>query len=588
MGSVSEQGLSNIADAIQYAHQVVAGRIPACKWHKACCQRQIDDLAAWESDPEYPFDWRPNLADHEITFLQCLRHVKGKWAGELIKLEPWQKFIEACIFGWVRKSDGRRRYRTSYEEIPRKNAKTTKLAARGLYLLVADNEWGAEVYSAATSRDQAKIVFAIAQQMARIDGSFRARFGVEVLAHSMLVRESGSAFMPLSAEGGSLDGFNVSAALVDELHAHKTRTVYDALDTGTGSRAQPLINLITTAGSNRAGVCYDVRTYGCKILNTVLKRHGGMGYPVQGNCAEDDSFFIFIATLDEGDDPLDEANWPKSNPNFNVSVDAEDMRRLATKAKSSAAALGQFLTKRHNIWVNADTAWMNMLRWDACANLDLKIEDFAGQPCVIGLDAAFKKDLFAKVRLFERGGCWFAFGRYYMNEVVVRSEGNDHLAGWERDGWICTTPGEVLDIEMVRDELIGDPDKPDDKIGDTQRFEVSDVAYDPAQITQFATELLNDHGVPMVEIRPTVLNFSAAMKELEERIIGGPSKFQHNGDPVLAWAIANVVCHRDHKDNIYPNKDKPDLKIDPVIALLMAIGRLMTRQDATVPGIVVL
>lgn len=568
MGSISEQGLTSVAEAIHYAHEVVAARVAACKWVKAACQRQLDDLARWQSDANWPYDWRPDLADRVIRFVELLRHVKGKWAGERIRLEPWQKFDLACVFGWIRKSDGRRRFRSVYEEEPRKNAKTTKLGAVGLYMLVADDEWGAEVYSAATTRDQARIVFNIAQQMARMDGQFRARFGLEVLTYSMLIRSTASKFTPLSADGSTLDGLNVSCALIDELHAHKTRAVYDVLDTGTGARGQPLIWSITTAGSNRAGVCYDLRDYLTRVLNSTLARHGGMGYDVKGAQLEDDSFWGIIYTIDDGDDPFDEAIWRKANPNYGISVDPEDMRRLATKAKASPQALAQFLTKRLNVWVNADSAWMNMLKWDACGDASLRIDDFAADSCVIALDAAFKKDMFAKMRLFRRGDRLAAFGRYYMPAALVHADGNEHLAAWAKQGWIRTTPGDVLDIAVVREELLED----------TRRFDVREVPYDPAQLTPFAAEMLNDHGVPMVELRPTVLNFSPAMKELEERVIAGPARFAHAGDPVLSWAISNVVCHRDAKDNIYPRKEHADKKIDPAVALIMAVARALTVE----------
>lgn len=575
MGSVQEQGLSNVAEAIDYAHQVVAKKIPACKWVKAACQRQLDDLAQWESDPDYPFDWRPDLAEHEINFLQRLHHVKGALAGELLLLEPWQKFTESCLFGWVRKDDGYRRFRTAYEEVPRKNAKTTKLAGRGLYLLVADNEFGAEVYSAATTKEQARIVFRIAQQMARMDGGLRARFGLQVFARSLVVPDSDSSFTPLSADGQTLDGLNVSAALVDEVHAHKTREVYDALDTGTGARTQPLISLITTSGSNRAGVGYDLRGYACKILNTVLKRHGGMGYPVKGHALEDDSFFAIIYTIDDDDDVMAEATWAKANPNYGVSVSIENMRRMATKARASAAALSQFKTKHLDVWVNAASGWMNMLKWDACEKEILR-EQFKGMPCVIGLDAAFKKDLFAKVQTFSRDGKLYVFGRYYLPQAVVEADGNEQLAAWAHDGWIRTTPGEVLDIEAVREELLAD----------TKDFEVTEIPFDPAQLTQFAGEML-EKGLPMVDMRPTVMNFSPAMKEVDELVTAG--KLVQNGDPVLAWAIANVVCYQDNKDNIYPRKERVDDKIDPAIALFMSVARqIAVTVKEPEPGIIVL
>jgi len=563
MGNVQ---VDHVAEAIEYAQDVVAGLIPACKWVKAACRRQLDDLDRWQNDPTWPYEWRPDLAERRIRFIELHVHVKGELAGSLLRLERWQKFGIVCVFGWVHKVDGRRRFSTVYEEVPRKNAKTTKLAAIGLAQLTDDDEIGAEVYSAATKEEQARIVFDIAHQMARMQPQFRQRFGVELLRKAIIVRDTGSKFVPLAASDG-LDGLNVSTALIDELHAHKTRVVHDVLDSATGARAQPLVWKITTAGSNRAGVCYDQRNYLTKILNAVLKRHGGMGHPVTGEVAEDESYWGIIYTIDDGDDPLDEKSWRKANPNYGVSVYPEKLRAAARIASVQAQALNEFLTKHLNVWVNADSAWMNMLQWDACGDPELQIERFAGKACVASLDAAFKKDLFAKIRLFREGPDYYIFGRYYINAELTQQKGNEHLAAWVKEGWIRTTPGNVLDIEAVREELLAD----------TKAFQVIEVPYDPFQLQQFSIEMV-EQGVPMVELRPTVMNFSPAMKEVEQLVAS--RRLHHACDPVLGWAIANVVCHRDAKENIYPRREKNDLakKIDPAIALFMAMARAMTAQ----------
>jgi phage terminase large subunit-like protein len=575
MGTVQTD---HVAEALEYAQDVLAGLVPACKWVKAAARRQLDDLERWEAgDPTWPYEWRPELADRVIRFVELLPHVKdgANWsAGEPIRLVPAQKFSLACVFGWIGKSDGRRRFRTVYEEVPRKNAKTTKLAPIGLYMLVADGEMGAEVYSAATKEEQARIVFSIAQQMARLEPDFRATFAVELYRKAIAVRDTASTFRPLAADGDSLDGLNVSCALIDELHAHKTRAVYDVLDSGRGSRAQSLLWAITTAGSNRAGVCFDIRTYLTKILNAVLKRHGGLGYDVKGETAEDESFWGIVYTIDEGDDIFAESTWKKANPLYGISVDPEDLRRMATVAQVQAQALNEFLTKRLNVWVNADSAWMNMLQWDACSEPALKEDEFLGEDCIAALDAAFKKDLFAKVKVFRRyldgSPHYYAFTRCYTNEENVKQKGNEHLDAWTREGWIRTTPGNVLDIEAVREELCGR----EGLVADRQRFQLIEVPFDPAQLVQFATELVTA-GVPAVECPPRTVPFSMAMKELEELVVA--KRFHFDGNPMLSWAIANVVCHRDAKDNIFPRKDDAAKKIDPAIALIMAISRWIVR-----------
>jgi Phage terminase-like protein, large subunit len=225
-------------------------------------------------------------------------HIKGEWAGRPIALEAWQIFILTAVFGWYRKT-GRRRFRTVYIEVPRKNAKSTLSSGVALYMLTADAEPGAEIYSAATTRDQARIVFDDARKMAAMEPGFRQRYGVHVLAHSIYEVLNGGKFAPLSAEGSTLDGLNIHFAVVDELHAHKTRAVYDVLETATGARAQSLIWNITTAGSDRAGICYEQRTYVTALLNTVLHRHDGLGYPIKGSRGEDDTYFGIIYTIDD-------------------------------------------------------------------------------------------------------------------------------------------------------------------------------------------------------------------------------------------------------------------------------------------------
>lgn len=586
----------HVAAAWRYAQDVLAGRVVACKWVKAACQRQLDDLQRAAEDPAWPFYFDDAAAERACDFIGRLRHVKGPLAGSTITLEPFQSFSLVCVFGWKRPSGdpGRidpRRFTTVYEEVARKNAKSTKVAGVGLKMLVDDDEFGAEVYSAATTLNQASYTFNIAKSMVRMDGDFRAHFAVQVFERSIIVRDQEAKFTALSGEGKSLDSLSVSCALIDELHAHKTRAVFDVLDSATGARSQPLIWQITTAGYNRAGICYDQRTYLTKILNTTLQRHDGLGYKVTGDATEDESFWGIIYTIDDDDDEFDERCWPKANPNLGVSVLLDAMRDKAQKARVQNAARTEFLTKRLNVWVNADSAWMDMRKWGQCRQLERTEESFKGQPCYIALDAAFKKDLFAMVKVFVDGRDYYAFGRYYMPEAALSRSGFEQVAAWVEDGYIRTTAGEVLDIEAVREELIGsaaclkrgveDHRLAGDVEGDIHRFDVKEIGYDPAQLTQFSGEMTAT-GQIMVEIRPLVLNFSPAMKEIDELVAGG--RFHHNGDPVLEWMISNVVCHKDVKDNIYPRRSSEHQKIDGAIALIMATSRAMTAVDDTIPA----
>jgi phage terminase large subunit-like protein len=545
--------------ARRYAEAVVAGDIPACKWVQLACQRQLDDLVRFKGKTS-PCRFNPVLkdkfgksfrpADRVCAFIECLPHVKGPLAGQPIHLEPWQVFILTTVFGWV-KPDGKRRFRRSYIEVPRGNAKSTLSSAVGLYMLAADGEGGAEVYSLATTRDQARIVFGDAQTMARKSSGFRSRFGVAVGAHNMHVLASGSKFEALSAEGSTLDGLNIHFGCVDELHAHKTRTVYDVVETGTGKRDNSLLWVITTAGSNRAGICYEARTFVTKLLDGVLS---------------DDSQFGIIYGLDDADDWTTEEALIKANPNWGVSVRSEVLLPLQAKAMQLPSAVNNFKTKHLNEWVNADTAWMDMRSWEACADSSITEDDFIGEECYIALDLASKVDIAAKAKLFRRDGKFYAFLSYYLPESAAEDGRNSQYSGWARQGLLTLTPGNVTDFDQIEAELLAD----------ASRFQIVEVPFDPFQATQLSSHMLAE-GLPMVEMRPTVLNFSEPMKELEALVL--QKRFIHNGDPILAWMVSNVVCHRDQKDNIYPRKEREENKIDGVVALIMALGRIMAPAD---------
>lgn len=545
--------------AKHYAEAVVAGDITACRWVRLACQRQLDDLVGFRGKAS-PYRFNPALADGKgkryhpadnlCAFIERLPHVKGPLAGMTIRLEPWQVFILTTVFGWV-KPDGKRRFRRSYIEVPRGNAKSTLSSAVALYMLAADREGGAEVYSLATTRDQARIVFGDAQAMARRSPGFRSRFGVEVGAHNLHVLATGSKFEALSAEGSTLDGLNIHFGCVDELHAHKTRTVYDVVETGTGKRDNSLLWVITTAGSNRAGICYEIRTFVNRLLEGLF---------------EDDSQFGIIYGLDDADDWTSEAALIKANPNWGISVRPEVLLPLQAKAMQMPSAANNFKTKHLNEWVNADTAWMDMRAWDACADASLSEQDFLGEPCFIGLDLASKVDIAAKAKIFHREGRFYVFLSYYLPEAAVEDGRNSQYSGWARRGLLTVTPGNVTDFDQIEAELVAD----------ASRFEVREVPFDPFQATQLSSHLIAQ-GLPMVEMRPTVLNFSEPMKQLEALVL--QRRLVHDGDPILAWMISNVVCHRDAKDNIYPRKEREENKIDGVVALIMALGRQMAHDS---------
>jgi phage terminase large subunit-like protein len=541
----------HVAAAEDYARAVISGDIPACRWVRLACERQLRDLERFAAE-DSPFYFDCEQAERVCNIVEHFPHVKGIWAThhKRLVLEGWQAFILCTVFGWLARADAMRRFRVAYSEIPRKNAKSTMTSAVGNYLLACDHEEGALVVSAANTRDQARLVFTDAQQMARREPGFRARFGVEVLANAIVQPETASRFEAISAEYSNLDGLNVHGALVDELHAHPTRGLWDILETATGSRAQPLIWAITTAGLNRASICYDQRRHVTQILEGQM---------------EDDSYFGIIYTIDEGDDPYEETSWIKANPNYGVSIYPEMLRSVSKRAQVMPSAQAAFLTKHLNIWVNADHRWLPGGAWDKLADAELSIDEFEGQTCFVGVDLAVVNDIAAVVAVFPPAPPrtkWVIFGRYYLPADVVELAQNSHYQGWERVGLIIGTPGAVTDVDFIIEDLMDW----------AERFDVREIAFDPYKTIHVKNQL-QKRGLtlPLLDIRQSIAIMSPAMKQLEMMVLN--ADLAHDGNPVLAWMMSNVVAHRDEKDNIMPRKDADEKKIDGVLALLMALDR---------------
>ena len=542
--------MTYVQKARNYAKSVVAGDIVACKYVKQACQRQIDDLKRWKGK-NAPYRFDEAAANRVCAFIECLPHIKGEWARQkrTIDLEPWQCFILTTVFGWKRE-DGTRRFRTVYIEVARKNAKSTLSSGVGLYMLVADGEPGAEVYSGATTRDQARIVWDDARRMAQKEPALR-EFGVRTHAHA-ITNGDGGTFKALSAEAKNLDGLNIHCAIIDELHAHRTREVWEVLETGTGARSQPLIWAITTAGSDRSGICYEQRSYVLKLLD---------------GAADDDTYFGIVYTLDEADDWADEATWPKANPNYGVSVKVDDLQRKAAKARQQTAAQPGFLTKHLDQWVNADQAWMDMRKWDACGDPELSIEDFRGEPCWLGVDLASKTDIAALSALFVRDGRRYLFRFCWAPEDTVEGSVNAQYPGWAIEGRLRTTEGATTDFDEIGDQ-----------VRDLARnFDVRSAAFDPWQALKLMQELQAE-GIPVVEYRNTIGNLSEPMKQLEADVLDG--KIAHEGCPMAAWMVSNVVGHRDQKDNIMPRKERAENKIDWPVSAIYAYGVYLRDEAA--------
>lgn len=538
-----------------YARSVVAGAIPACKWARLACQKALDEFERETSD-DWPWVFDPDRAARPCEFIELLPHIKGKWAreGRRIALEPWQCFMLIMVFGWIHRETGLRRFLEFYEEVPRKNAKSTIGSGLLLFMLSADGEHGAECYTAATTRDQARIVFDDARAMAERTPDLRTYLGVAIMQHSLTVAHTASKAAPLAAEGSTLDGLNVHFALLDELHAHKTRAVYDVIDTARGAREQSLLATITTAGTDRSGICYERRTHVTKILEGVIR---------------DDRVFGIIYSIDDNDDPFDPTVWAKANPNYGVSVMPDDLAAAAKKAEAMPSALNNFLTKRLNVWVSGESPWMDMRAWDRCAELALRdLPKYHGARAWIGLDLAQKRDFAALCIVFQVDDLWYVCTRLYLNELAIQESGNAHLSGWARQGYVQVTDGDITDFDVVADDLRQL----------CRNFDVQEIAFDPALSMYFAGKLIEE-GLPLVEITQRALFFTPPLIQVENLVL--EKKLRHDGNPVMTWMVSNLVVKVSKFNELRaPTKERPENKIDGPIAMLMALGRALANEDS--------
>ena len=568
----------------QYALDVVAGRIVAGKLVHLACERHLRDLA---DGSKRGLVWDPSAAMKAIGFFPLLRHYKGQWGprpgkleGDPIILEGWQQFIVGSAFGWKR-ADGLRRFRNIYIEVAKKNGKTLMAAGIGLLLAFFDDEPGAEVYSAATKRDQAKLVWRDAAQMVKKNLGLRTR--VQVLAHSLTRPSQAQLFQPLGKDSDSDQGINPHGAIIDELHVLDDREVVDNIETAASARSQPMIVKITTAGVKRESVWADERADAVSIL--------------EGR-ATDDSTFAIIYTLDEGDDPFDEAAWPKANPNLGVSVMVDTLRDQAAKARRSPAALGAFLRFRLNIPTAVSTRAIDIDEWDACAgNPDgLPYDEWVEQVIPLGaggyegLDLASVKDLTAMVIIFElsppatdededaepaedEGPRYALLCRFWCPEdgILERSRKDGvPYADWVRDGYLIATPGNVTDYDAVRAEQ--------ERLA--ERYVIGDIGFDRWNATQLVTGLQAD-GANCTAIPQTHSGLGPAWREIEKDIL--ERRLLHGGHPILRWMAGNVEVETDSNGNQKPSKRRSSERIDGIVAMTMAKNRWLAYGEA--PGV---
>ncbi len=571
-----------------YARDVVAGVVPACKSIRLQAKRHLDELEASKREG-FPFRFDEDKAARPCRFIERLPHSKGEWAagGQRLKLEPWQVWIIACTFGWVHESSGLRRFRVLFPVIPRKNGKSAIAAGVGLYMLCADGEFGAEIYSGATTQKQALEVFKPAQLMCRRTPALRARFGIEVSAHTLVRVEDASKFETIIGSPG--DGQSPSCSIHDEYHEHADDGQVETMRTGMGARRQPLQILITTAGINLAGPCYArvleerKRLEGVGLTEAEIAERARFG--LGAGPALTDVVFFAEWTIDEDDDWKSEAALRKANPNFGVSVKAEFLIAEQRDAIARPRRAGHFKTKHLNLWVSTKAAFFDVEAWRRCKDVNLpvraiealRLEQFLGRRAIASLDLSSKVDLAALDLLILPIGAkataddpFIVLTWYFLPADTVAD--NATYSGWHEDGLLTVTDGSIIDYDEILELLR--------EISTIVALE--QVAYDPFQATYLVTTMMKE-GFPVLEYRPTAVNFSEPMKELDA--LSRSRRIVHGGCPILEWQISNVVTQVDARGNVYPRKPEGQahLKIDSVVALIMGVGVALPKGEEEPP-----
>ncbi|WP_237386720.1 terminase large subunit [Xenorhabdus sp. Sc-CR9] len=560
---MSRKSYLNVNAANQYARDVVRGKIETGRSVKEACQRHLDDVAK-EKGKAFKYRFDKDLAERAAKFIQLLPHTKGEWAFKRmpITLEPWQLFIICSVFGWVHKGSRLRRFREVYTEIPRKNGKSAISAGVALYCFTCDDEFGAEVYSGATTEKQAWEVFRPARLMCKRTPMLVEAFGIEVNASNLNRPADGARFEPLIGNPG--DGQSPSCAIVDEYHEHDTDDLYTTMLTGMGARRQPLMWAITTAGYNIEGPCYDKRRETIEMLS--------------GNVPNDELFGI-IYTVDEGDDWTSPDVLRKANPNMGVSVYADFLLSQQQRALNNPRLASVFKTKHLNIWVSAREAYFNMVNWKQCEDTSLTLEQFEGQPCILAFDLARKLDMNSMARLFTReiDGkrhyysvaplFWVPHDAVYSVEQAENRRTAERFQKWAEMDLLTVTEGAEVDYRYILEEA---------KTA-SQLNPVEEAPIDPFGATGLS-HALADEGINPIIITQNFTHMSDPMKELEAAIQSG--RFHHDGHPIMSWCLGNVVGKTmgGNDDIVRPIKEQKDSKIDGAVALIMAMGRAILNE----------
>lgn len=531
--------------AERYAAGVLSGKIPAGDKIRLAVERHARDL---KDGHKRGLVFDQVAAERVIRFFSLLHHSKGEWAGKPFVPLDWQQFLLSVLFGWKRKIDGLRRFRRAYIEIPKKNGKSTICSGISLYLLVADAEAGAEIYNAAADRDQASIVYSEAANMAEASPALNSRLEVVRSTKRIVFPATRSVYKALSAEVNTKEGINWHGLIFDELHAQKTRDMFDTLTYGGAARRQPLFAAITTAGYDRESICYEQRDYAVQILEQRI---------------EDDSFFGFIACAEETEDWKDPVVWRRANPSYGITIKEDAFENDAKEAQASPAKENSFRRYRLNQWTEQDVRAIPMDQWDAGAR-QVSAESLFGHSAHAGLDLGSTSDLTALGLIFEFEGLpllkpyfWVPAASLHKKENRMRSV----YQTWAKQGFLKVTEGNTTDYDVVRRDL--------NELA--ALFAIREIAVDRLfQGAQLCTQLMQD-GFDVIAFGQGFASMAAPTKEFLERLANGT--LLHDGSPVLGWMAGNLAIEQDAAGNQKPTKKKSGGKIDGIVSSIMGLGR---------------
>ena len=496
-------------------------------------------------------------AQRVVRFIEALRHTKGEFHGQPFRLLPWQEKIIRDVFGTVREDDPTmRQYTTAYIEIPKKNGKSELGAAIALNMLINDDEWKAEVYSCASDRQQAAIVFDVAVDMVRQSPALMKRVMIIPSTRRMIYQPTGSIYQVLSSEVATKHGLNVSACIFDELHTQPTRALYDVMTQGSGdARRQPLWFFLTTAGTDRNSICWEVHQKALDIL--------------EGR-KNDPRFYPVLFGLPDEADWTNEENWYRANPSLDHTITIDKVRDAFRKAQETPADENQFRQLRLNQWVKQSVRWMPMDKWDECGGV---VDPYAleGRACYAGLDLSSTSDLTALVLVFpptSEDEPYIALPFFWLPEETLSLRvRRDHVPydQWAKRGYIQTTEGNVVHYGFIERFIC--------ELG--ERYDIREIAHDRWNATMMV-QTLEDDGFTMVPFGQGFKDMSPPTKELMRIVL--EHKLCHGGHPVLRWNMDNAFVRTDPAGNLKLDKEKSTEKVDGAVALVMALDRAMKNQ----------